>query len=117
MIDFDDFFPSSSDDENKEHNFVNYKFDVSILESYLKGEMISPTWDHNKSESLYASASKTKKWKNMHPNQAMSFCKCGRIALQNINRKYGKGMDIAAYHFPGIKKNCIRKGYNWDSGL
>ena len=53
----------------------------------------------------------------MHPDQREDFCKCGRIALQNINRKYGKGMDIAAYHFPGLKRSVVNKGYYWDPGF
>ena len=50
-------------------------------------------------------------------DQREDFCKCGRIALQNINRKYGKGMDIAAYHFPGLKRSVVNKGYYWDPGF
>jgi len=108
------FFPSPICEKNK---YKKYNFTVEILENYLKGEIVRPTWDHKNVDSLYGSCSVTEKWKNMDPNQSMAFCKCGRIALQNINRKYGKGMDIAALHFPGLKENCIRKGYVWDSGL
>tara|TARA_R100000027_G_scaffold38316_1_gene28300 strand:- start:316 stop:666 length:351 start_codon:yes stop_codon:yes gene_type:complete len=113
----DEFFPSEDSGRKKVKKYKKYDFTVGSLETFLKGEMVRPTWNHRVVESLYASCAKTEKWKDMHPDQSMSFCKCGRIALQNINRIYGNGMDIAAYHFSGLKENCIRKGYVWDSGL
>ena len=108
------FFPSP-DGEKKQYK--EYNFNVDILDDFLKGEIVRPTWDHREVGSLYSAVVKTERWKNMHPNQSMAFCKCGRIALQNINRKYGKGMDIAALHFPGLKENCLRNGHTWSSGL
>ena len=111
---YQSFFPSPFYEEKK---YQIYDISVDILLEYFKGEIVRPTWDHRDPVSLYASCSKTERWKDMDPNQSMAFCKCGRIALQKINRKFGKGMDIAAYHFSGLKEYCIRKGYNWDSGL
>jgi hypothetical protein len=111
------FFPSPVCEEKQIKKYKEYDINVDILENFLKGEIVRPTWDHRKVGSLYSVCFNTERWKNMHPNQSMAFCKCGRIALQNINRKYGKGMDIAALHFPGLKENCVRKGYIWDSGL
>lgn len=111
------FFPSPVREEKQIKKYKKYDISVDILENYLKGEIVRPTWDHRKVGSLYSICSKTERWKNMDPDQAMAFCKCGRIALQNINRKFGKGDDIAAYHFPGLKEHCIRRGVSWYSGL
>tara|TARA_B100000524_G_C23373838_1_gene270498 strand:+ start:81 stop:428 length:348 start_codon:yes stop_codon:yes gene_type:complete len=115
MLD-DSFFPTTSPSPKKKI-YETYEFNTSVLENFLKAEMVRPTWNHNKVESLYASCSKTKRWADMNPSQSMDFCKCGRIALQNINRQYGNGMDIAAYHFPGLKQSVINKGHPWDPGF
>ena len=109
-----EFFPEPN---RRKKKFKRYEFDTDSLENFLKGEMIRPTWDHNRVESLYASCIKTKKWADMHEDQREDFCKFGRIALQNINCKYGKGMDIVAYHFPGLKQSVVNKGYYWDPGF
>ena len=112
-----EFFPLTISKEDKVKRYKKYEVTIPIMEKYLKGEMVRPTWNHRNVDTLYGSCSVTPRWQNMHPDQSMSFCKCGRIALQRINREYGNGMDIAAYHFSGLKENVLRKGHPWDSGL
>ena len=110
----DSFFPEP---KPRKKEFKKYEFDADILEDYFKAEMVRPTWDHNNQVSLYRSCSTTERWLDMDRDQSQDFCRCGRIALQNINRKYGKGMDIAAHHFPGLKQSVINKGQPWDPGF
>ena len=114
---YQSFFTLPTHEESEIKKYKTYEISIDILENYLKGEIVRPTWDHSEVKSLYSACSKTERWKDMDPKQSMAFCKCGRIALQNINRKFGNGMDIAAYHFSGLKENCLRKGFDWNSGL
>ena len=54
-----EFFPLTISKEDKVKRYKKYEITIPIMEKYLKGEMVRPTWNHRNVDTLYGSCSMT----------------------------------------------------------